>query len=379
MARTRTRRIRSTALIALGAAALTATTIAPTAAARPGPARALPATADALISFSVLDEYEPVVWRGGVATPIPDGGSSPVRIVSGQFDGDPGGEAILYRVASGTDLLVHLTASGSGATVTEEPLTIGGAFRPVVGDFDGNSIDDVIWYAPGSDRDYLWRFDAAGNHTSSVLSIGGSYRPHALDANGDARTDVLWYGPGSLPDRLWLMGPGAVPVAKTVSIGGDYRIVVGPFGLAAAGQPQDRVVFYNPSGSDWLWTFNTAGAPTSHKLPVIDGNYTPIGGQFIEEAYGTLFFYGPGTLPERLWAFGPPPADVSEQEAPPQVTNTYLPVTGDYDGNGLTDIAWVGDKIGNRLWKFQLDGTVAGAPLALPYRPIFATASVEMD
>lgn len=66
-----------------------------------------------------------------------------------------------------------------------------------------------------------------------------------------------------------------------------------------------------------------------------------LGGQFIEEAYGTLFFYGPGTLPERLWAFGPPPADVAEQEAPPQVTGTYRPSTGDFDGDGLTDIAWV--------------------------------------
>lgn len=378
MAHTTTHRFRTGAAAAFCALALASTAVGP-AGARPAAPRVVPSTADALISYSVYEDFPPVAHRAGVSTPIPSGGTSPVHIVAGHFRSGAGGDAILYRTATGADSIVHLASAGDGVSVSEEPLTIGGAFRPVVGDFDGNGIDDVIWYAPGTERDYLWLFDASGAHTSRAISIGGSYRPYALDANGDGRSDVLWYGPGSLPDRMWLMGPGAVPATTSLSIGGDYRIVVGPFGKAAAGQPADRVVFYNPSGADWLWTFKTTGDHSSYKLPAIDGDYTPLGGQFIEEAYGTLFFYGAGTLPERLWAFGPPPADVAEQESPPQVSKAYVPVTGDFDGNGLTDIAWVGDKIGNRLWQFQLDGTVAGSPLALPYRASFATAAVPVD
>ena len=376
---TTTRRARAAAVAALAAAAI-APTLGPGAvAARPAaPSAPPPAGADALVSYSVLEDEGPVVHRGGTTTPF-TAGAIPTKIVSGQFDADPGGEAILYSYGTAApDGLLQIDASGSGVTTTEAPLQIGGAFQPVVGDFDGNGIDDVLWYAPGTARDYLWTFDAAGAHTSRRVQVDGAYRPSALDADGDGRTDVLWYGPGSRPDRLWLMGPGAVPTTKALTIGGDYQVVVGPFGQAGAGQPTDRVVFFNPKGSDWLWTFDTGGTPTSHALPTIDGAYTVLGGQFIEEAYGTLLFYGPGTLPERLWAFGPPPADVAEQEAPPQVTGTYRPVTGDFDGNDLTDIAWVGDKGPSRLWSFRFDGTVVGTPLPLPYRPWWTTATVPL-
>ena len=107
------RRIRAAAVGTVAIAALTTAAIAP-AGARPAAPRTLPASADALISFSVLDEETPLAYRGGVSTPIPSGGSSPVKIVSGHFDSTPGGDAILYRTASGADSLVHLAASGDG-------------------------------------------------------------------------------------------------------------------------------------------------------------------------------------------------------------------------------------------------------------------------
>lgn len=69
--------------------------------------------------------------------------------MSGQFDADPGGEAILYSYGTAApDGLLQIDASGSGVTTTETPLQIGGAFQPIVGDFDGNGVDDVLWYTP---------------------------------------------------------------------------------------------------------------------------------------------------------------------------------------------------------------------------------------
>ena len=185
-------------------------------------------------------------------------------------------------------------------------VSISGTYTPIVGDFTGNGIDDVLWYAPGSAADHLWSFTGSTAHTEVPgITINGTYRPVVLDANGDSQDDILWYSPTGA-DTLWLFGPGATTkTVKSISAGAGYTIVAGRFGNPSGGQPQDRVVFYNAAGPDYFWTFDTAGNHTSALLPNVDGNYQLLPGQFFEETYGGLVFYGPGSLPEKEWAFGP--------------------------------------------------------------------------
>ena len=296
-----------------------------------------------------------VIYQAGVQQDFPLGGlTSTTQAYSGHFSGQTGGDLIIYDPGHGASI-IH---DDGGTSYSIDSLNVAGIYQPLIGDFDGNGIDDIFWYGSGTSPDSLWLFRADGTHKTVAVNVSGTYRPTVLDANGDGRSDILWYGPGSAPDSLWLFGPGALTHASVAeSISGTYTVVAGHFGKPATGQPADRIVFYNPSGTDFFWTFDTSGNHTSAVLPNIDGNYQLIPGQFLEETYGSLFFYAPGSTPEHLWAFGPGPGgDVSEQTAP-QVNGTYNAQAADFDGNGLTDISFTsGTK--SIIWKFQIAGPI---------------------
>lgn len=298
----------------------------------------------------------------GTGAMIRDGSKSSLAIgsgaqaVAGTFSSASGADVLVYSPGPATDFIAHLSNS-IPATVTTTSFSVGGTYIPIVGDFTGNGIDDILWYAPGSATDHLWSFSSTTTHTEIPVNISGTYRPTVLDANGDSYDDILWYSPTG-GDALWLFGTGGTThTSKPVSAGPGYTVVAGHFGNPAAGQPRDRVVFYNPSGSDWFWTFNTSGGYTSAPLPNVDGNYQLLPGQFFEETYGGLIFYGPGALPEKEWAFGPGPGgDVSVQTHMTKVTGTYIASTGDFDGNGFNDIAF-SSGTSTIVWSFAFDGT----------------------
>jgi hypothetical protein len=298
----------------------------------------------------------------GSGAMIRDGSKSSLAIGSGAqalpgtFSSATGADVLVYSPGSATDYVAHVSNS-IPASVTFTAFSVSGTYTPIVGDFDGNGIDDVLWYAPGSAADHLWLFNSTTGHTEVAVNISGTYRPTVLDANGDPRDDILWYSPSGA-DSLWLFGAGATShTSKSISAGPGYQIVAGHFGLPGAGQPQDRVVFYNPSGADYFWTFDTAGNHTSALLPKVDGNYQLLPGQFFEETYGGLVFYGPGSLPEKEWAFGPGPGgDVSPESDIPAINGTYLAKVGDFDGNGFTDIAFTSGTSAI-VWSFTDAGT----------------------
>ncbi|WP_426571900.1 FG-GAP repeat domain-containing protein [Aquihabitans sp. McL0605] len=316
----------------------------------------------------------------GPSTMIRDHAASTLAIGSGAeafagtFSSATGADLLVYSPGAGTDYIAHMSNS-IPATATFTTFTVTNSYIPVIGDFDGNGIDDILWYAPGSGADKLWLFTGATAHTSVAVSISGSYRPTVLDADGDSRDDILWYS-SSGADSLWLFGSGATShVSKAITAGPGYQIVAGHFGLPAAGQPQDRVVFYNPSGNDYFWTFDTHGNHTSALLPAIDGSYKLLPGQFFEETYGGLVFYGPGSLPEKEWAFGPGPGgDVAPEDDIPAIAGTYTTQVGDFDGNGFTDIAFTSGTT-TTVWNFTDSGShtqnvFTGLPSGALVRPV---------
>lgn len=280
------------------------------------------------------------------------------RIFAGQFGKADGGDLFIYNPGPGRDSIeTHFdmkTADGEIAGMGNRPETVNGTYAPIVGDFDGTGTDDILWYAPGSGSDSLWLYRADGSHKVLTVSVSGRFRPVVLDVNHDDRDDIVWYGAGSSPDSLWLFGAGASHTTKAISIDGTYALVPGPFGL----------VFFNAQGPDSVWQFDGAGNHTSVALPGVDGAYRPIEGQFLQGANGNIYLYGPGGLPEKIWAFGVGGVgDVSLVDAP-QITGTYTTAVGDFDSNGLDDLALVGPA-GTKVWEFESGG--GHATVSLPY------------
>lgn len=162
---------------------------------------------------------------GQVTTEVLAGPPGTTPVV-GDFDGDGGDDIVWYAPGPAPDLL-----SRSAGPQRQVPAS--GFFRPAVGDFDGDDHDDIIWHAPGPAKDAIWWGRDNGGFTSSTVSVSGSYRPLAVDANGDGRDDIVWQSGGrSAPSHLWtsrgrtfssrVWGPASTPAVRG-DFDGDRR------------------------------------------------------------------------------------------------------------------------------------------------------------
>lgn len=336
------RRVASVGAALVATAGLMATTSSP--------AGAGPIDSSTLI-FVPYNGQTYTIWRNGnTATPAYFSAS---KMIEGDFGGPNGTDVFLYNPGSGSDGILSVTANVANFTYAFRSETINGSYTPVVGDFDGNAFDDILWYAPGTGPDSIWLFKANGTHTTKSVTINGTYKPTAINVDGDGYTDIVWYAPGTAPDSIWEFGPNATPTPRSITINGTYQLIPGHFSDVAEGSPQRRLMFFNKAGADSIWTFDSSGNHTSAALPNIDGNFTPIVGEFASPDRDAVLFYRPGTSSERYLSFAAN-GSVSQLEAP-NVNGTYDPEVGDYDGNGYDDIAWAsGGKA--VLWKFTSGG-----------------------
>jgi hypothetical protein len=137
-----------------------------------------------------------------------------------------------------------------------EGFAVGGDFRPVVGDLDGDGRDDIVWHGPGSDPDRLWRGGDSGFTTSS-LAVQGTYWPVSEDLDGNGVDDILWYGPGAGPDALWLFQPGGAHTVEAISAGATAatRAYSGDFD----GNGYGDILFYVPTGASVIWWHGPEG------------------------------------------------------------------------------------------------------------------------
>jgi len=83
--------------------------------------------------------------------------------------------------------------------------TAGGSHTPFAGDFDGNGVDDIFFYTPGSAADPMW-FNTTGTFAGTRVnrSVDGTYVPAAADFDGNGVDDAIWFSPsGATGDPLW--------------------------------------------------------------------------------------------------------------------------------------------------------------------------------
>jgi hypothetical protein len=171
-------------------------------------------------------------------------------------------------------------ANGFEASFFEFTVLLDGCFQyqvPLVGDFNGDNRADIFWYAPGGTKDMLWLLSSnlwelssfAAPVTKVPKEVRGVYRPFVGDFNGDLISDIFWYASGGL-SSIWLFGADGSHSIKNIAVGGDYAPIVGRFNADQC----DDILWYDPIlARAHKWASNCNGTFTNQQYLA-----TPVGG-----------------------------------------------------------------------------------------------------
>lgn len=124
------------------------------------------------------------------------------------------------------------------------------------------------------------------------------------------------------------------------------------------------------------WNGTAAGYTLAKARAVLPGRFDAAG--------GGVFVYRAGAAPDGVLRIRQHDGALALSLRSERVDGHYAPVTGDFDGNGFTDILWnQEDGGGSYLWLFRADGSHASRPFPNGYdgtmsRPAMA-ADVNVD
>ncbi|MPY92223.1 MAG: hypothetical protein GEV08_03895 [Acidimicrobiia bacterium] len=258
--------------------------------------------------------------------------------VGGDFDGD--GLADLYWYAPGAAQdYVSWGAASRAFALTEVDGPVDVDFTPLGGDFDGDGRHDIFWYAPGAPAEYMtWGVaDRALAAVAAPLVDQVTFRPAAGDFDGDGRDDIFWYAPGYAADFLWWAEPDrrfSYEDAPSVDQA-DFRPAGGDFD----GDGRGDVVWYAPgAASDYVWwgfdrsRFDYGSAPA-----LDDPAAVSVVGDFDADGDDDVLWVSPARDTASSWTGGP---SRSFAVAAHDVDEDRAPVAGDFDGDAFADVYW---------------------------------------
>ena len=262
--------------------------------------------------------------------PVSIGGT--YRVVVGQFAGDAADDILFYGPGTAGDSLWIGHEGQRGTTAfTKVTMAIGGDYTPVVGDFGGDGYDDILFYGPGSAPDSLWISANVSGYfdKSRKVSVGGAYQPKVLHDNrtDPRKDDILFLGPGAAKDYYWHFNDNgnSTYTSRELTVNGNYQLAIADL----TGDFLDDVVLFQPgTAKDYFWRSNSAGQFAQTNL-TIDGTYqavpiTPASAAASD--HGGVLFWGNGAQPDAYWrSNGSTIAPVGDFLNPPSVTAAVYP------------------------------------------------------
>ena len=214
---------------------------------------------------------------------------------------------------------------------------------------------------------------------------GGHLRTCLGDFDGDRRSDILWYGSWNANDVMWAgtSVPGSF-TNRSMSQAGSFLPVTGDFN----GDGRSDIFWYQPGGDplvadaccsgsnyepnarhDQLWLAAAGGGWSKRDLSM-PGTAIPLAGDFDGDGTTDIIWFQPGVGADSMWRFrNGVPTKVAVS-----ITGDYRPVVGDFDGDGIDDLFWYGPGAkSDYIWWFDSAGrhsSVADQVTKENYRPL---------
>lgn len=210
---------------------------------------------------------------------------------------------------------------------------------------NARAISQMAWpvssYRGPVGTDYIWRGQSSGSF-SSVAPANQTFpfEPIAGDFDGDGNADVFWYEPGEAVDPVWFFNDSLGHQAFNKSVNGTFVPLAGDFD----GDGRDDVFWYAPgAGQDYVWWghSNRASFGGSDSAKIVNGtSFIPVAGDFDGDGYDDAFWYHAGTGQDYVWWGQSGRSGFGNASTAKTVNGTFEPASGDFNANGRDDLFW---------------------------------------
>jgi len=275
------------------------------------------------------------------------GFSVTVNAAENDFNGDGISDEVFRNEQTGSWVAIFRKADGSK---TGE-LALGGDLAWTIqatGDFDGDGVTDIVWRyqpaGPTEGRAQIHLRNAAG--VVSVNEIGGNafWQVEATgDFDGDGDDDIMWRNNVSGKILGWEM-QGGRQSGPGVWMGGNihWRLVATSSIYDANADGRTDLIFVHTSGRHILWHMNGL-AYQHHELGTpVPGVFVAGTGDFDGDGRSDLLWRNEQTGAITMWlVYGTGATPRNGGIAPVGGNLNWSAVgTADYDGDGRSDIIW---------------------------------------
>lgn len=244
-------------------------------------------------------------------------------------------------------------SSPPATTTIDDVALIAPSTQPLVGDFDGDGVDDVFAYQPGAAPDPITFTVANGarHGRRAQMAVNGSYSAVVGDIDANGRDDVFWYSPTTGLIQAWMFEGGGWATTRTIGTAArGGRVAVGDFDANG----RDDLLVYVPGRTE-IWLSSVTGGFVRLPIPVNGSGYRPIVGDFDGNGVSDIAWYRPGGQPTTMWLWQRGRRWLDRSFG--SVAGTYRTVVVDADGDGRDDI-WFADAGGTNLWLGRSSGWV---------------------
>jgi len=217
---------------------------------------------------------------------------------------------------------------------------------PVTGDWNADGIDTGGFYDPDNDIWLLSNNTGAAAWNDLVAfdgpgGVGTDWAPIAGNWDGVGGDSVGFYDPLTqtfhLSNANGAYSEDVTIVASQAGISQDWQPLVGDWNNNGV----DTVGVRNPFTNDWYLNNDTGTWDSPHYLPapgVVPLSWTPITGDWDGDGYDTVGLYDPTNnnwyLNNRTdGSWNPDGVDATVIQRPVDVPDSWIPLTGDWNGN----------------------------------------------